>query len=105
MSNQDDTSTFTSMSDVPFPVSVLATSEVEKKGADWAAENIELRGYEVAWFNGQNWTQRMHYRPTDLGLGLARADAKYLNERHGGGYSVRPIISLAPPEPVKAVAE
>lgn len=58
---------------------------------------IALRGYEVARFIGGRWDQIGAYRPNNLALSQARADATWLQARHPAyPVRVRPIVSLEP---------
>jgi hypothetical protein len=70
---------------------------------------IEIRGYEVARWDGAGWTQVGAYRANEIGRGQALASARWLNERHPGAYKMRPLISVdldfLPQMPVPEVAE
>jgi hypothetical protein len=61
---------------------------------------IELRGYEVARFEAGRWIEVSRWRPNDYALNQALEAAVRLNERQPNQvYAVRPVISVAPPQP------
>lgn len=70
----------------------------EEKGDPF---QIELRGYEVSRLTGGRWVDVSRWRPTEYGLGQAVVAAAWLNDRHPDEiYTVRPIVSMLPPQPV-----
>ncbi len=66
---------------------------------------MELRGYEVARLSGGRWVPTAKFRPSEAGLNQALQDAAWLNDRHPGMvYTVRPIVSMLPPQGPQVVA-
>ncbi len=66
---------------------------------------MELRGYEVARLTGGRWVPTAKFRPSEAGLNQALKDAAWLNDRHPGMvYTVRPIVSMLPPQGPQVVA-
>lgn len=61
---------------------------------------IELRGYEVARETEFGWQQAGKFTATEIGRRSAVREAQWLQDRYPHSvYTVRPIVSLNPPQP------
>ncbi len=84
----------------PEEMAILEAEAAKHRTPEPDPFQMELRGYEVARLSRGRWVKVGSYCATQYGLREALHSAAWLNERHEGEtYSVRPVVSMLPPQP------